>query len=65
MQRKITKQGNAWAIVTLEDLEGAIDVMCFPQTYQLVSTHVVEDAVVIIKGRLDKREEVPRLVARR
>jgi DNA polymerase-3 subunit alpha len=63
VQRKVTKQGNTWAIVTLEDLEGAIDVMCYPQTYQLVSTHVVEDAVVIIKGRLDKREEVPRLVA--
>jgi DNA polymerase-3 subunit alpha len=63
VQRKVTKQGNTWAIVTLEDLEGAIDVMCYPQTYQLVSTHVVEDAVVIIKGRIDKREEVPRLVA--
>ena len=38
-------------------------MLFFPQTYQLVSTHVVEDAVVIIKGRLDKREDVPRLVA--
>ena len=65
VQRKITKNtGAPWAIVTLEDLEGSIEVMVFPQTYALVGPHVVEDAVVVVKGRLDKREEEsPRLVA--
>ncbi|MEV0276293.1 DNA polymerase III subunit alpha, partial [Streptomyces sp. NPDC050610] len=28
-----------------------------------VSTQLVEDTVVFVKGRLDKREDVPRLVA--
>jgi DNA polymerase-3 subunit alpha len=37
--------------------------MFFPATYQLVSTQLVEDAIVFVKGRLDKREDVPRLVA--
>ena len=63
LQRKMTKQGNAWAIATVEDLAGSIDCMFFPATYQLVSTQLVEDAVVLVKGRLDKREDVPRLVA--
>ena len=63
LQRKVTKQGNSWAIATLEDLDGVIDVMVFPQTYQLVSTQLVEDAVVVVRGRLDKREDQPRLVA--
>ncbi|MCW5249326.1 MULTISPECIES: DNA polymerase III subunit alpha [unclassified Streptomyces] len=63
LQRKMTKQGNAWAIATVEDLAGAIECMFFPATYQLVSTQLVEDAVVFVKGRLDKREDVPRLVA--
>jgi DNA polymerase-3 subunit alpha len=63
IQRKMTKQGNAWAIATVEDLAGSIDCMFFPATYQLVSTQLVEDAVVFVKGRLDKREDVPRLVA--
>ncbi len=63
LQRKMTKQGNPWAIVTLEDLEGAIDVMVFPATYQGCATSLVEDAVIIVRGRLDKREDVPRLVA--
>ena len=30
VQRKITKKGDAWAMVTLEDLEGAIEVLLFP-----------------------------------
>lgn len=63
LQRKMTKQGNAWAIATVEDLGGSIDCMFFPATYQLISTQLVEDAVVFVKGRLDKREDVPRLVA--
>ena len=63
LQRKMTKQGNAWAIATVEDLTGSIECMFFPATYQLVSTQLVEDAVVFVKGRLDKREDVPRLVA--
>ncbi|KAB8168686.1 DNA polymerase III subunit alpha [Streptomyces sp. 3MP-14] len=63
LQRKMTKQGNAWAIATVEDLAGSIDCMFFPASYQLVSTQLVEDTVVFVKGRLDKREDVPRLVA--
>ncbi|MFF7654959.1 DNA polymerase III subunit alpha [Streptomyces sp. NPDC007983] len=63
LQRKMTKQGNAWAIATVEDLAGSIDCMFFPATYQLVSTQLVEDTIVLVKGRLDKREDVPRLVA--
>jgi DNA polymerase-3 subunit alpha len=63
LQRKVTKRGDSWAIATLEDLEGVIDVMVFPQTYQLVATQLAEDVVVVVRGRLDKREDVPRLVA--
>ncbi|MCQ8834624.1 DNA polymerase III subunit alpha [Streptomyces malaysiensis] len=63
LQRKMTKQGNAWAIATVEDLAGSIECMFFPATYQLVSTQLIEDVVVFVKGRLDKREDVPRLVA--
>lgn len=62
VQRKVTKQGKAWAIATLEDLAGAIDVMLFPQTYDLCATQLVEDTVVLVRGRLDRREEVPKLI---
>ncbi|MEK9663901.1 MAG: DNA polymerase III subunit alpha [Candidatus Nanopelagicales bacterium] len=64
VQRKTTKQGSVWAIVTLEDLDGAIDVMVFPQTYVAFGTLLAEDAVVLIKGRIDRPDEdAPRIVA--
>ena len=44
LQRKVTKQGDVWAIATIEDLEGAIEVMFFPQTYNLFATSLAEDA---------------------
>ena len=44
MQRKITKRGDTWATITLEDLDGAIEVLLFPSTYQLASTLLVEDS---------------------
>jgi DNA polymerase III subunit alpha len=63
VQRKVTRQGAAWATATLEDLEGAIEVLFFPSTYQACMTLVIEDGIVVVKGRLDRREEVPKLVA--
>ncbi|TXH42711.1 MAG: DNA polymerase III subunit alpha [Actinobacteria bacterium] len=57
VQRKVTKAGGAWAIVTLEDLAASIEVMVFPQTYALVGPDCVEDAVLLVKGRLDRRDE--------
>ncbi len=63
VQRKVTKQGAAWAAATLEDLEGAIEVLVFPATFQQCMAIVIEDAIVVVRGRLDRREEVPKLVA--
>jgi DNA polymerase-3 subunit alpha len=62
IQRKLTRQGAAWAIITLEDLSGAIDVMAFSSTYNQCATMLGEDVIVLAKGRVDRREEVPRFV---
>jgi DNA polymerase III subunit alpha len=61
VQRKITKRGDAWAMVTLEDLDGAIDVLLFPSAYQLASPHLVEDAILTVKGRLSRSKDQPEL----
>ncbi|HXR41216.1 MAG TPA: OB-fold nucleic acid binding domain-containing protein, partial [Acidothermaceae bacterium] len=63
LQRKMTKQGSPWAIATVEDLEGAIEVLFFPQTYQQYAMQLAEDAVICVKGRLNKRDDVPSLAA--
>jgi DNA polymerase-3 subunit alpha len=61
VQRKITKRGDAWAMVTLEDLDGAIDVLLFPSSYQLASTLLVEDAILTVRGRLSRDKDQPEI----
>jgi DNA polymerase-3 subunit alpha len=61
--RKVTKNGAQWATATLEDLGGAIEALFFPQTYQLYATAIAEDAIVIVKGKIDRRDDVPKLIA--
>ena len=62
IQRKVTRAGASWAIVTLEDLTGAIEVMAFSNTYNQYATLMGEDVIVLVKGRVDRREEVPKFV---
>ena len=61
--RKVSKQGNTWAVVTLEDLEGAIDVNFFSNAYNQSALNLVEDRIVTIRARVDKKDEQPRLSA--
>jgi DNA polymerase-3 subunit alpha len=63
VQRRITKQGRAWASATLEDLAGAVEVLFFPNTYELVGQYIAEDAIVVVRGRVDRRDDQPRLMA--
>jgi DNA polymerase-3 subunit alpha len=61
--RRITKRGDPWATITLEDLDGAIDVLLFPSSYSLASTLLVEDNIVRIKGQLSRDKDQPELRA--
>ena len=57
VQRKTTKKGSAWAIAGLEDLDGAVEVMVFPQTYASVATSLVEDSIVTMRVRAERSDE--------
>jgi DNA polymerase-3 subunit alpha len=62
--RKTTRKGDVYAVVSLEDLEGAIEVMVFPSAYQQSSTLLVEDSVLLITGRVKRaRDEGVELTA--
>jgi DNA polymerase-3 subunit alpha len=63
LTRKVTKQGKSWAMAQLEDLDGSVEVLFFPVTYELVGMQLAEDAIVVVKARVDKRDDVPRLIA--
>jgi DNA polymerase III subunit alpha len=62
IQKKFTKTGQPYVVGTLEDLQGGIDVIFFPQTYQQFGELLVEDAVLCVSGRLDSGE-TPKIIA--
>ena len=61
--RKVTRQGVSWAVVTIEDLEGSIEVLFFSNTYNQYALTLTEDRIVLIRGRVDKREDQVRFTA--
>ena len=63
LQRKWTRAGDLMAVFSLEDLHGPMEVMVFPKTMSIVGHKLADDAVVVVKGRLDKREDQPKLIA--
>jgi len=63
LQRKMSKQGNPWAAVTVEDMEGSVEIMFFGETYLAYSTVLAEDQVVVIRGRVRRRDETMQLQA--
>src|SRR5207247_5517579 len=57
VDRRINKKtGNPWAIVTIEDLDGSIEVLFFPKVYALHASDLTGDAVVCVAGRLHERD---------
>jgi DNA polymerase-3 subunit alpha len=63
VQRKVSRQGASWAIVTIEDLEGSLDALFFANTYNQHAMGLVEDRVVKIRGRVDFRDDNLRFTA--
>ncbi|WP_322756257.1 DNA polymerase III subunit alpha [Frankia sp. Cas3] len=57
VDRRVNKtSGSLWAIITLEDLDAAVEVLFFPKSYEIHGTELVPDAVVSVRGRLNERD---------
>jgi DNA polymerase-3 subunit alpha len=63
LQLKRNKRGELWAIATVEDLEGSVEVMFFAKTYMTVSTMLSPDTVCVIRGRVLDRDDTISLSA--
>ncbi|MBR6253650.1 MAG: DNA polymerase III subunit alpha [Clostridia bacterium] len=60
---KITRNGDAMCFVTLEDLEGTIDMIVFPKAFSLYKNLIFEDAIVYVEGRANIKEgEEPNII---
>ncbi len=63
LQLKRTRKGELWAIATVEDLDGALEVLFFPTAYQAAAAVLQPDSVVCVRGRLNTRDDGVSLVA--
>ena len=63
LQRKWTKKGDLMAVFILEDLRTSVEVMVFPRTMTEHGHKLADDAVVVLKARVDKRDDTPKLIA--
>jgi DNA polymerase-3 subunit alpha len=52
-----TKKGEPMAFVQLEDVTGSIEVIVFNSTYAAARGLLVEDAVLVVKGRIDHKQQ--------
>jgi DNA polymerase-3 subunit alpha len=55
--RKVTKKGDAWAIVEVEDFEGRMEVLFFPQAYRLYTEQLVQDRIISVTGTINVRDD--------
>ena len=61
VQHRVNKKGRSWATLTLEDMEGSIEVLLFASSYDLAGPLLAQDAVLVIQGRLSRKKETPEL----
>ncbi len=57
-----TRTGAFMAFVTVEDLYGTIECVCFPKTYDRIRSFLHTDCVVSISGKLSIEDEKPPVI---
>jgi len=63
LQRKWTRKGDLMAVFELEDLEGSVEVMVFPRTMQEHGPKLQDDTIVLVRGRTENGDDLPKLFA--
>ncbi|MEN6429400.1 MAG: DNA polymerase III subunit alpha, partial [Coriobacteriales bacterium] len=61
-ERIATKAGKLMGTFVLEDLEGSMDAVLFPQAYERLRDVVVEDAVVRVKAKVEDSDRGRKLI---
>ncbi|HUA95804.1 MAG TPA: DNA polymerase III subunit alpha, partial [Acidimicrobiales bacterium] len=63
LRRQYTKKGDLMARFVLEDLQASMEVFVFPRVMTEHGALLENDAVVVVRCRVDLRDEQPKLVA--
>ncbi|MES4784754.1 MAG: hypothetical protein C4294_01835 [Nitrospiraceae bacterium] len=56
-----TKKGDRMAYFTLEDLQGMIEIIAFPDLYKSAGTLIAPESVIRVTGTIDRAEKGTRL----
>jgi len=62
LTRRYTKRGELMATLVLEDLRASIEVFVFPKVMASIGSLLAEDAICLIRGRVDNRDDQVKLV---
>jgi DNA polymerase III subunit alpha len=62
IRRIVTRAGSTMLVAQLEDLQGTVEVVVFPKVFTDTAPAWVEDAVVLISGRVDHRDDEAKLL---
>jgi DNA polymerase-3 subunit alpha len=52
-----TKSGDRMAFVTLEDLQGSVEAVAFPDVYKASMLQLAKDSAVLVRGQVDVTDE--------
>jgi DNA polymerase-3 subunit alpha len=63
LRHMTTKRGDAMVFLRLEDVTGGVETVVFNSTYDKARELCVADRILIVKGRIDRKEGETKLVA--
>jgi DNA polymerase-3 subunit alpha len=61
-RRVVTRAGSTMLVATVEDLQGAVEVVVFPKVFEQTANSWTDDSVVLVTGRIDRRDETPQIL---
>ncbi len=57
-----TKKGDAMAFAQLDDLSGSMELVVFPRAFEAARELLREDALLLVEGKVDMRDDSPKLL---
>ena len=63
LRRVVTKSRSTMAVVTIEDLQGSLEVVVFPKVFEETMATWTDDAVLLVAGRVDHKGDETVLLA--
>src|SRR5262249_1372470 len=58
-----TKKGDRMAVFTLEDSQGGVEIIAFPEAYQRSASLIESGTMVLVRGKLERDDETVRILA--